>query len=333
MRIQDLATLAGVSPATVSRVFNHHPNIRDDVRQRVLEVAQQHGYRPRGSQKSRHAVIILPDHEIYPIRNCLEMAMTAIARELPRRGFRIEVLPQSNLDRLGSLPCCGAVAIGADPGDFASWSDRFPCPLVLVDRSLPVSGANMHSVRSDEIQGMALAIGHLKARGCRKVGCIVHGVAGSGNVDLRMAAIRKALLGNGYPADDSLIRLCEDEGYVEAIGSQLKQGVDALFCPGGNAGIIAAFALALFNRRVPEEISLVASENLQFSRLATPPQTTITQDHLGLAGLVADIFESHLIGVIPAQEHVLPYRLITRDSVRQSRAHGRARAKSSPKRR
>jgi LacI family transcriptional regulator len=117
---------------------------------------------------------------------------------------------------------------------------------------------------------------------------------------------------------------------VEAIGSQLKQGVDALFCPGGNAGIIASFALALFNRRVPDDISLVASENLQFSRLATPPQTTITQDHLGLAGMVADIFESHLIGVTPASEHVLPYRLIIRDSVRP---HQPARTKSAKTRR
>lgn len=316
MKIQDLAKLAGVSPATVSRAFSNHPNIKEDVRQRILELARQHAYRPRGSQKARHAVIILPDHEIYPIRNCLEMVMTAIARELPQRGFRIEVLPQSNLDRLGSLPCSGAVAVGAEPEEFASWADRFPCPLVLVDRSVPTRSHKVHSVRSDEQQGMELAIGHLKARGCKKVGCIIHGVAGSGNADLRKASIRQALIGHGYPANDALICLSQDDGYVETIGALLQQGVDALFCPGGNAGVIAAFALALFNRRIPEDISLVASENLQFSRLATPPQTTIAQDHLGLAGMVAGIFESYLDGRVPEAEHVLPYRLITRSSVR-----------------
>lgn len=317
MRIQDLARLAGVSPATVSRAFNHHPNIKDDVRQRILELAQQHGYRPRGSQKAHHVVVILPDHEIYPIRNCLEMVMTAIARELPQRGFRIEVLPQSNLDRLGSMPCSGAVAIGAEPDDFADWADRFPCPLVLVDRAPAKPAWNVHSVRSDESQGMALAIGHLKARGCETIGCIIHGVAGSGNADLRKQAIRRALISHGYPTDDVLIRLSQDDGYVETIGSLLKAGVDALFCPGGNAGIIASFALAQFNRRIPEDISLVASENLQFSRLATPPQTTIAQDHLGLAGIVAEIFDAHLAGTVPDAERVLPYRLITRSSVRQ----------------
>ncbi|NLE41159.1 MAG: LacI family transcriptional regulator, partial [Lentisphaerae bacterium] len=58
----------------------------------------------------------------------------------------------------------------------------------------------------------------------------------------------------------------------------LKLGIDGLFCPGGSAGIIATYALSLFNKRVPDEVSLVASENKLYSRYATPPQTTITQD-------------------------------------------------------
>lgn len=317
MKIQDLAQLAGVSPATVSRAFHHHPNIRDDVRQRILDLAQQHGYRPRATQKPRRVVIILPDHEIYPIRNCLEMVMTAIAKELPQRGFRIEVLPQSNLDRLGSLPCSGAVAVGADPADFAAWAERFPCPLVLVDRVAAAPARLVHAVRSDENQGMALAIGHLKARGCRKVGCIVHGVAGHGNADVRSAAIRRALISHGYPSDDALIRISRDDGYVDIIGGMLRQEVDALFCPGGNAGIIASFALSQFKRRIPEDMSLVASENMQFSHLATPPQTTIAQDHLALANLVADILDDYQAGMVPAAEQALPYRLIVRSSVRQ----------------
>lgn len=316
MKIQDLAKLAGVSPATVSRAFNRHPNVREDVRQRILELADRHGYRPRSPVKTRRVAVVLPDHEIYPIRNCLEMVMTAIAHELPRRGFAIEVLPQGNLDRLGSMACSGVVAVGAEPGDFAGWADRHPCPLVLVDRAPARPERMVHSVRSDENQGMSLAIGHLRSRGCAAVGSIVHGAAGHGNADLRCAAIRRALIAHGYPATDALIRISQDDGYVDSIGALLRQGVDALFCPGGNAGIIASFALSLFNRRIPDDISLLASENLQFSRLATPPQTTIGQDHLGLANLVADIFDAYRDGLVPEAERILPYRLVARMSVR-----------------
>lgn len=316
MKLQDVAKLAGVSSATVSRVFSHHPNIRDEVRQQVLDIAKKHGYHPKVSLKQRNVVIILPENEIYPIRNCLEMVMMALTLELPKRDFRIEVLPQNNLDRLDNIQFCGAVAIGANPEDFKLWPARFPAPLVLVDRDAPTNCPNVYSVRSDEAQGMELAIAHLYERGCKRIGCIIYGVSGFGNADARLQAARNALRERGFPVNDALIHLCEDEAYVETIGKMLKHGIDALFCPGGNAGIVTAYALSLFNKRVPEEISLIASEHKLFSRYATPPQTTITQDHHALAEIVADILEAQLAGTTPEKQHILPYMLIPRDSVR-----------------
>jgi len=316
MKLQEIAKLAGVSPATVSRVFSHHPNIRSDVRAHVFAIAQQYHYHPRLSTKQRNVVIMLPGDEIYPIRNCLEMVMMALTFVLPKRGFRIEVLPQDNIDRLDSIQFCGAVAIGAEPGDFQKWADRFSAPLVLVDRDVPPAWPNVYSVRSDEAQGMDLAIGHLHERGCRKIGCIIHGTPGCGNVDVRRAAILAALQHRDLPAADTLVQSCNDEHYVEVVGKLLQQKIDALFCPGGNAGIIAAYALSLFNRRVPDDISLIASENKLFSRYATPPQTTITQDHIRLAELTADILEAFPDQSPMPLRAVLPYNLIVRDSVR-----------------
>lgn len=89
-----------------------------------------------------------------------------------------------------------------------------------------------------------------------------------------------------------------------------------MFCPGGNAGIVTAYSLSLFNKRVPEDISLIASEHKLFSRYATPPQTTITQDHIGLADIVADIIETFPEKRPPTLGAALPYSLIVRDSVK-----------------
>ena len=318
MKLQDIAKLAGVSPATVSRVFSHHPNIRNDVRERVFAIAKAHKYHPRLSTKQRNVVIITPTEGIYPIRNCLEMVMMALTLELPKRGLRIEILPQDNIDRLDSIQFCGAVAIGAEPDDFKKWSDRFSAPLVLIDRDTPTNSSNIYSVRSDENQGMELAINHLYERGCRKIGCIIHGSAGTGNADIRHAAITKALKAKDLPVNDALIHLSSDDNYVEIIGKLLKQGIDALFCPGGNAGIVTAYALSLFNQRVPENISMIASEHKLYSCYATPPQTTITQDHDALATITADIIESHLGKSQIKARTILPYSLIARDSVKYS---------------
>ncbi len=317
MKIQDIAGLANVSPATVSRVFSHHPNIKKEVRERVLALAKKHNYHPRLPSKQRNVVIILPETEIYPIRNCLEMVMMALTVVLPKRGFRIEVLPADNLDRLESIQFCGAVAIGADPDMFKDWGRRFPSSLVLIDRKALPGSHNVYSVHSDEEQGMDLAVGCLYEHGCRNIGCIIHGVAGSGNVDVRRNGVIKALKNRHLPATDSLVHLCgEDSRYVEIIGKLLKLGIDGLFCPGGNAGTVAAYALSLFNKKIPEDVSLIASENKLYSCYAVPPQTTLTQDHIQLATMAADIIEAFPDVSRHPQCAVLPYRLIGRDSVR-----------------
>ncbi|MDX9982455.1 MAG: substrate-binding domain-containing protein, partial [Lentisphaeria bacterium] len=153
---------------------------------------------------------------------------------------------------------------------------------------------------------------------CRTIRCIIHGQAGTGTVAVRRAAVAQALRKRGLPANAALICLSEDDNYVELVGKLLQQGIDALFCPGGNAGIVTAYALSLFNRRVPDNISVIASEHKLFSRYATPPQTTITQDHTALAQLVGDVLESAGETPVPRRS-VLPYSLIVRDSVKHPR--------------
>lgn len=316
--ISDIAALAGVSISTVSRVFNHHPNIREDIRNQVFEVARRYGYRPRFSDKRKNVVIITPDNSDYPVHSCVDMLLMALSRELPPRGFRIEILPQNNLERLEGIPFCGAAAIGAEPDDFRNWPERFAPPLVIVDRHAAALPPEVYCVHSDEEQGMALAIEHLWERGCRNIGCIIHGDPGTGNADIRKQGIIKALRRFGLPSDDGLIRFsgAGSERYVDLIGNLLRRGIDALFCPGGNAGIVSLYAFSLFNRRVPEDISLIATEQTFFSEYATPPQTTVTQDYAAVAAAVADVIEARIEGRRAEVGVRLPYRLIKRESVR-----------------
>lgn len=316
MKIQEIAKLTGVSPSTVSRVFSHHPNIREDVRERVFAVAKQYSYHPRLSTKQRNVVIITPYESVYPVQCCVEMLLMALTHELPGHGFRLEILPQDNLERLDRIQFCAAVAIGAEPREFKNWEKRFSVPLVIVDRNAEKDYPGVWLVRSDEEQAMELAVAHLHERGCKKIGCIVHGAPGIGNADIRYQAIRKSLTAHGYPADDALIHYSSDDHYVELIGKLLRRGVDALFCPGGSGGIIAAYALSLFGRHVPDEVSLIASEQTFFSRYGIPPQTTISPDYKALAAAAADLIEARIENRKFARRTVLPYILNVRESVK-----------------
>ena len=74
----------------------------------------------------------------------------------------------------------------------------------------------------------------------------------------------------------------------------------------------------MFSRKIPDDISLIASEQTFFSRYGTPPQTTITPDYPALAGTVADVIEARLEGRKAPSRTVLPYLLIQRESVRSN---------------
>ncbi len=318
MKIQEIARLAGVSTATVSRVFSHHPSIRPELRERVFQVAKEYGYHPRLSTKQRNVVIITPYDSLYPVQSCVDMILMALTHEFPKREFRLEILPYNNLERLDSIQFCGAVAIGAEPADFARWSERFSAPLVIVDRNAKSVPHDVYFVHNDETQGMETALDHLYRRGCRRIGCIIHGDPGTGNADIRAEAIRKGLKTRGLPDEETLIHFSGpgSEKYVEIIGKLLKQKADALFCPGGNAGIVSLYALSLFGKRVPEDISLIASEQTFFSCHAVPPQTTVTPDYPAMAAAVVDVIEARLNGTPVPPRTLLPYHLLSRESVR-----------------
>ena len=313
MKIQEIAALAGVSTATVSRVFSHHPNIRREVREQVLAVARQYGYRPRSSGKQKNIVIIVPYEQIYPAAEFVDMVLSELIRELAQNGYRIELLPQDNLERIEEITFCGAVGIGINVPE--KWDERFALPLVIIDKIPTTKVPGITYVYSDERQGMDIAIGHLAERGCRKAGAILHGVSGYGNVDLRKKFMLEALKRHGFPAEEHLIRIALAENFIEEMGKLLQHGIDGAFCGGGgNFGGLAAYALSLFGKKIPQDIRLISSERQRISRYCIPPQTTISPHYKDLAAAVVRQLDGMISGGEFLPEVILPYSLIVRDS-------------------
>ena len=318
MNIQELAALAGVSVSTVSRIFSHRPGIREELRLKVLALAREHGYHPRFTAREKNVVVITPYDSVFPVQSCVDMILMSLAQELPRHNFRMEILPVNNWERLENIQFCGAAAIGCEAEDFPGWAERFAVPLVIMDRAprgtVPEQFCLIHS---DEAQGMKIAIDHLYAHQCRRIGCIIHGTPERGNALLRRQAIVETLRRYGQD-DENLIHYSGDgdEKYVELIGRLLKNGVDALFCPGGNAGILALYAFSLFGRSVPGDVSLISSEQTAFSMYTVPPLTTISPDYPGLARELCAVLTAWMDNEPLKREVSLPYRLIARDSCR-----------------
>ena len=204
---------------------------------------------------------------------------------------------------------------GADEDEVpkAGWRARFDAPLVLIDKEPANPQDHVFSVRSNEAQGMELAVDYLFKRGHRRIGCLVSR-SKSGNSLKRARCLEAALAARGLSPDTSPVRLVTEETYVEEVGKLMRNKPDAIFSPGGSGGIIAAYALSLYGRRIPEDISLVVSERAMISRYCIPPQTAITQDYGALAAAV-DVIDARLRKQDCAADTVLDYQLIERDSV------------------
>ena len=314
VKIQEIARLAGVSTATVSRVFSHHPNVRREVSEHVLAVAREHNYHPRLSGKQRNIVLLSPYKQLYPSAEFVDMVSAELFCELAKRRFRIEIIPHDNLERLHEITFSAAIGIGLEPPE--KWDRWFGVPLVVVDKIPARKYPGIGFVHSDEAQGMELAIQHLVERGCRKPGALIHGILGSGNVQVRQKALLQSLEKHHCPALPSLVRVCTQDDFFEEMGKLLQQGIDGVFCGGGsNFGGLAAYCLSLYGKKIPEEIRLVSSERHRISRYCIPAQTTITQDYQALAVETISLLEKMLCGGKPTSlETVLPYSLIVRDS-------------------
>ena len=318
MKIQDIAREVGVSTATISRVFSNHRGISEGTRDRVLEIAKQYGYHPKLSSRRRNVVVLTPSKIDFPSQKYTEMVVSELSRELSGRDYRVEVLPTDNFKRLESIQFCGVIAIGVDISIADKWDDQFAFPLIFVDRQLQETHNGVYSVHSDEYQGMSLAIDYLYQHGYRRIGCLI-GSTETGNPEIRQQAIIRSLKEKGLPFDDHFIRFASPDQFIEEVGKLLRENIDSLFCPGGDAGIITAYALSLYGKRIPDDIALIASERSMVSRYCIPAQTTITQDYPALVKAVVDLIEGSVNQAKMPKSTVLPYKLISRDSVKRKK--------------
>ncbi|QYY34308.1 LacI family DNA-binding transcriptional regulator [Ruficoccus sp. ZRK36] len=312
--IHEIAREAEVSIATVSRVFSNHPNVKEELRERVLRVARAHDYYPRLSNRRRTVILITPSRSEHPVQNYVDMVVSHLAEASSRRGYRIEILSEDGLDKLDNTQFCGAIQISSGESPWKNWGRRFDAPLVIIDREVPGGFEQVTSVRSNEEQGMELAIDYLYRLGHRRIGCLISN-SRLGNPQLRMRCLEESLTRRGLPAESYFLRLASEVEYVEEVGKLLRHGVDAIFAPGGSGGIITAYALSLYGKRIPEEISLISSERVMVSRYCVPSQTTITQDYSKLASIAVDAIDAALRRDSFPRETILDYQLIERNSV------------------
>jgi DNA-binding LacI/PurR family transcriptional regulator len=269
-----------VSVSTVSRALAKPEDVAPDTLARVLDTARGMGYRPnlaaRGLITGRTGIIglIVPDLE-----NPFFASVTKGVQSRARDGGYAVIISDSDEDpsqeaglvrdlaqRVDAMVMCSPRAPDSVIAELAG-----ECTLVLINRS----SADIPTVKIDNLEGVALAMVHLRALGHRRI-AYVGGPSTSWSNMARLDALRTVV---AQSADTELIDLGSFQPYV----SGGIAAADLVIASGATAvlaynDLVAYGLLDRFRQRgvaVPGDLSVVGMDNLPMSRLTTPSLTSV----------------------------------------------------------
>lgn len=313
--IKDIAADAMVSPATVSRVLSGNANVSAEVRERVMHCAKMLGYRIRTGSRIRTVAVIVPNDDRVPFEGYLGMIAAVLSAEIFRRGYRMEIVAYRDIEILNERLICGAISLMFDDGLEKHWSAMQRLPLICVNTSgRHIDG--VYSVWSDEYSGMKQAVELLYRNGHRRIGMLTTNASGYNRCNHhRREGLVRAMAKFGISAPPEF-RTCVSPYHIyEPLGQLLHSGITALICSGEGFSPAAAYALAIYGRRIPADLSLIGYEFTGVSSFCLPQQTTLRQNFEEMCIQALNLLEQLMAGQTPSGDAVIDYQLIERETV------------------
>ena len=288
--LRDVASEAGVSVSTASRVLNGKPFVSSGVRERVLDASERLGYRPDVAARAMRtgttgaiglivsdisnplfaSIARAADSALSPLGYALMVANSA--NDPAHEAELIAAFRQRRLD--------GLMIATADEGiaGLGQRIDSFQAA-VLLDREVP--GSRADAVLSDHASGFADAIRHLASLGHRRISLI----AGTGlqrGSRVRIATYIEETARLQLDLDERLLRegeLTVEDGY-RAVGEILALPEPPTAIVAGNNQLFAGMFAALrdLDVRVPQDLSIVACEETELTSLHIPPLDVVRRD-------------------------------------------------------
>jgi len=328
--MHDVATRAGVSHQTVSRVLNGFAGVKPGTKADVLAAIEELGYRRNNAARSlvlgrSHAIGILVPN----VPNFGPTAsLYAVERAIRAAGFQplVTVTPEDKASVTSALDflfdhAVEALVVMAAVREVLDVIDAYGVK-VPVAYLLTGDARAPWSVSVSQEEGVALAIEYLVSQGHERIQHVA-GPVTSTEAELRVAAIAAELSRRGL---ESLPTLYGDwtplSGY--GLAAQLDPSTTAVFCGNDHMAIGVIRALVDSGLRIPADMSVVGFDDIPESAFILPPLTTVKQDfpavgELAVELLVAAISGQELPGTTP-----LAAELIVRSSVAAPRASARA---------
>ena len=325
--IYDVAREAGVSDATVSRVFNNKDNVRASTRERVLKAAKKLGYvanlnaRSLAGGKSNIVGLLVPGLDTTYIGEIVR----GIDHELSRAGYELMLYTtrrrggneSSYLHYIANNLSDGLLlVVPLLSSTYLQTLSNLNYPYVLIDE-LDETG-NSFSVGATNWQGAYDATQYLIKLGHRKIGFIT-GIPELNSSKERLDGYQTALQDQDLPVISSLIvhgDYMQPSGYQQALHLlDLPDRPTAVFASNDIMALGVMDAIRERGLSIPEDVSVIGFDDIPQASTTHPKLTTVRQplEQMGRVG-VKLLLEQLEHPERPPRRMTLATQLITRDS-------------------
>jgi LacI family transcriptional regulator len=276
--IKEIAKLAGVSFSTVSKALNDSPLVKGRTKSKVLEIAEQYGYRKNllakqlATGKSYMIGLIWQD-VVNPLYAQLAMQLFHSFRKY---GYEIVIMmtpPDQAANLLEQLRVDGLIFWGNIDGNSQGLVKR------LTELKMPILIVGNHtdmifpSIQIDRKAGIYEAVHYLYHKGHRRIGFI------GDTQEIKLQGYKEALLDLGMPFDKPFVISCGlswEDGYTSVLSTQLQEFSPTAYI--GCNNLVTRGALRAFMERgitVPNKISLIGYDELPEMAYTEVPLTTV----------------------------------------------------------
>jgi LacI family transcriptional regulator len=325
--VHEVARVAGVSAATVSRFLNGTAKVSEEKRQAIESVIEKLNYKPNVLAQnlktgSSRTIGVLTQSLV---SGYFADAMAGIDEALQGTGYaplivsghwhadeeaeRIELLIARRVD--------GLVILSGKLKDAQILKLSQRVPIVAFGRDL--SAPRAYGFCLDNYWGACEAVGYLIAQGHRNIAFIT-GPSDHQDALARLAGYRDTLAKHGIKEQQQLIvgGDFQESGGLLAVERLLesKQRFSAIFCANDLTAYGARLALYRRGIRVPEDISVIGFDDLHSSMYTTPPLTTVRQPLFEVGQCLGRAIIK-MIGREALEVEVPQLNLVVRESVRR----------------
>ncbi len=323
--LADVARLAGVSTATVSRALSRPDLLQQDTLERVSSAVSRLNYMPGGAARALASGrtltigVVVPtlDHAIFA------RAIQAMQTELAGNGYQLLVsahdyslaLEAAAVRAMLARGVDALMVVGTDHLD-ETWSllIQAPVPVLLswsFDDRLP-------SIGFDNERAGHMIADHLLDLGHKRFGMISGFTHTNDRARMRVAGVRAALAARGLElgAGDVVETGFSLAGGRAALTELMARAAPPTAIIGGNdllavGAILEAHATGL---RVPQDVSIVGIDDLEIASHITPPLTTVHLPTTELGRAAAAQLLARVKGAEQAHRLEMPIGLVVRRS-------------------